>query len=86
MAYRTSLSVLLILQSVLLLQAGCSHFEPRPIKKDNKIEGPGLFSGEKGYFDPIMSYEGTAQRKEPEEARGPLDLPPDYKLRAPTPR
>ena|GEM_PF-4058112 len=45
------LMAFLILQSVLLLQAGCSHFEPDTIKEDGMADGPGLFSGEKGYFE-----------------------------------
>jgi hypothetical protein len=40
-----------LLQSALLLQAGCSHFKPGEIKTDDLKEGPGLFSGEKGYFE-----------------------------------
>ncbi len=45
------LMAFLILQSVLLLQAGCSHFKPDDIKDNDTLEGPGLFSGEKGYFE-----------------------------------
>ena len=45
------LMAFLILQSVLLLQAGCSHFKPGKIPEDDMADGPGLFSGEKGYFE-----------------------------------
>ena len=41
----------LTLQSVLLLQAGCSHFEPGEIYEDDMSDRSGLFSGEKGGFD-----------------------------------
>jgi hypothetical protein len=43
--------MVIFLQSVLLLQAGCSHFKPGEIKEEDLKEGPGLFSGEKGYFE-----------------------------------
>jgi len=41
-----------ILLSPLLLQVGCVHIEPDTIPEDSTMkEGPGLFSGEKGYFE-----------------------------------
>ncbi len=45
------LMAFLALQSVLLLQAGCSHFKPDEIREDDMSDRTGLFSGEKGYFD-----------------------------------
>ena len=83
MAYLSRQCMILVLQSVLLLQAGCSSFEPRPIKTNNKREGPGLFSGEKGYFEPDVFSFSKPKPKSDEPERAPLDLPPDYDLRAP---
>ena len=41
----------LALQSVLLLQAGCSHFKPGEIREDDMSDRTGLFSGEEGAFE-----------------------------------
>lgn len=51
MAYRSLLTLVVITQPVLLLQTGCDHYEPLKVRDSRMQEGPGLFSGEKGYFD-----------------------------------
>lgn len=51
---RKNLAVILLMQALVLSVTGCKNFTPDP-KPDNydptTKEGPGLFSGEKGYFE-----------------------------------
>jgi hypothetical protein len=66
------------MQPVLLFQTGCDSYKPfRPEPRGRP--GPGLFSGEKGYFDvtPIVldPLLGNSEKKElpPEDHRPHLD-------------
>lgn len=36
---------------VALICSSCSSFKPEPQKEAENVEGPGLFSGEKGEFE-----------------------------------
>lgn len=53
---------------VLSLLTGCSSADIKPVAFPNKYvkEGPGLFSGEKGYFEIIGNSTDTQDKKQVE--------------------
>jgi len=68
MAYKSLLTLVILLQPVLLLQTGCEHYKPFKVREGRMKEGPGLFSGDKGYFEVQTDMDLTEMRKSKKSA------------------
>lgn len=75
----------MMIQSALIFGAGCSHYQPGQIQEGSDWKDkPGLFSGEKGYFDMSgavgLNSDKKPQGLPPEDLeRKNLELPPEMK-------